>query len=485
MVVFVRDEKGHALVMVLILSTVLMIVGSGAVATALGYSRNVALEECQKRAYYIAEAGVQKALAELRQKLVYPATGFENFSLSNEPYGGGMIEKVEVSKETAGSTVYYTIASTGRYPENPAPGQLCGKKMVTAKVEAVPDPFLAYGGPGLKSDTAVHLTGGITSTGGSLLARTGDVKSQAGINGNVGGIYAGGNVNLQGGITSGGGEIKAGDDVHLSGLVSGWSGEIWAGDEVDGPLLQLGNVIIHEGCGANIPGFPLPSFPVVDKGSAWYDRVKDEARDYGQFFNSAEEFLSHPDKGIKWIYNVSIWPIGGLVTVTVWGAELNLNGLYVVNGPMDFNEAYKKAYQLWQQRIREQYPGKEVSFIDVSLDRLAVKADQPVTIVADSITINEGVMGIGGVDTSGIKNPFGLFAVAGDVVYKAVFGSGGRLSVITTGKFDCNTSGNLNLDWVAAKGDVQIKATINLNEAEARIPPGTPVGYCVVSWEIK
>jgi len=452
-------------------------IGSAAVAMGTAARKNAIREMWQKKAYYIAEAGIEMALADLRQRLIYPAPGFEEFSIHNESYAGGVIDEVSVTKETAGNDIY-TIASSSHYP---ASGSTLARKNIRVKVKVVPDPFLSYGGPGLKSDTAVHLTGGVTSTGGSLLARTGDIKSQALIAGNVGGIYAGRNAYLQGGIASGGGEIKAGEDVHLSGTLSTWSGKIWAGDEVHGPWWQLGNVTIYEHCGANIPGFPLPTFPVVDKGSAWYDRVKNEAIAHGQFFNSAEEFLSYPDKGIKWIYDV--WPIGGLVTVTVWGAELNLHGLYVVNGPMDFNEAYKKAYDIWKQRIKDQYSGKQVSFIDVSLGRLVVKADQPVTIVADSITINEGILGIGGIDTSGVKKTFGLFAVAGDVVYKAVIGSGGRLSVMTTGKFDCATTGNLNLDWVAAKNDVLINALINLNAAQAAVPPGTPVGYQIIAWE--
>lgn len=499
------DERGQALALVLILSMVLFIAGTAAVAAALQHSRLVTLEEAREKAYYIAEAGVERAVAELRQMMIYFDPN--NLPLSNEPngektvvwqqdLGGGMIAEAkvklwEVKRDDKGyvERVRYRITSQGSYPRNPAPGQLYAQQTIEAEVEVRPDPFLAYGGPGLKSDTAVHLTGGVTSTGGSLLARTGDVESQAPIAGNVGGIYAGRNAYLQGGITSGGGEIKAGRDVHLSGILSTWSGEIWAGGEVYGPWWQLGEVTIYEHCGTNIPGFPLPKFPVVDKGSPWYSQVKSEAIDQGQFFNSAEEFLSHPDKGVSWKYDVFVWPLINSVTVTVWGAELNLSGLYVVNGPMDFNQAYRRAYQIWQQRIRDQYPGKQVIFIDVSLGRLAVKAAQPVTIVADSINLDGGILGFGGVDTSGIMSPFGLFAVNGDVVYKAFLGTGGRLSVMATGKFECNTSflgtRSIDLDWVAAKDDVLINALVNLNAAQAVVPPGTPVGYQIVSWSVK
>ncbi|ACX52811.1 hypothetical protein Adeg_1719 [Ammonifex degensii KC4] len=491
------DERGQALALVLILSVVLFITGTAAVAAALQHSRLVTLEEAREKAYYIAEAGVEKALANLKQRLVYPAPGFENFTIDNEPYAGGLIEKVKVSKETVGETIYYTITSTGCYPESPIAGSSFARKTITAKVKVCPDPFLAYGGPGLKSDTAVHLTGGVTSTGGSLLARTGDVKSQALIAGNIGGIYAGRNVHLTGAGTTGSGEIKAGRDVYLSAAISTWSGEIWAGNKVHGPWWQLGKVTVHENCGPNIPGFPLPSFPVVDKGSDWYKRVKAEAQSRGYYFSSAAAWLDDdPDfgtgKGIIWDWTAVEIPLLNRVVVTVTGATLKLEDparpefLAVVDGPLTLDfKAYKDAYARWRDRIKSRYRGKTVTFIDLNLGRLRVTAEKPATIVADSIKIDESLAGLFGVDTEGIKKPFGLFAVAGDVVYRAVVGSGGRLSVIATGKFDCATAGNLNLDWVAAKGDVLINALINLNAAQTAVPPGTPVGYQIVSWSVE
>lgn len=486
-----RNQKGQALLLVLILTTVIFMIGSAAVVMGTAARKNAIQETWQKKAYYIAEAGIEMALADLRQRLIYPAPGFEEFSIHNEPYAGGVIDEVSVTKETAGSDIY-TIASSSHYP---ADSSRLARKSIRVKVKVVPDPFLSYGGPGLKSDTAVHLTGGVTSTGGSLLARTGDVKSQALIAGNVGGIYAGRNAYLQGGIASGGGEIKAGEDVHLSGTLSTWSGKIWAGDEVHGPWWQLGNVTIYEHCGANIPGFPLPDFPLVNKGSTWYERVKAESQSRGYYFSSAAAWLDDDidfgtGKGIIWDWTAVEIPLLNTVVVTVTGATLKLEDptrsefLAVVDGPLTLDfKAYKDAYARWQDRIENRYRGKTVVFIDLNLGRLRVTTEKPATIVADSIKIDESLAGLFGVDTEGIKKPFGLFAVAGDVVYRAVIGAGGRLSVMATGKFDCATIGNLNLDWVAAKNDVLINALINLNAAQAAVPPGTPVGYQIIAWE--
>ncbi|MBE3584720.1 MAG: hypothetical protein IMW94_00835 [Thermoanaerobacter sp.] len=489
-----RDQRGQALAFVLILTTVIFMIGGAAVAMGTAAWKNATLEVWQKKAYYIAEAGVEKALAKLRQKLIYPAPNFEEFRIDDEPYAGGVIEEVTVTKETAGSDIFYTISSSAYYP---ASGDTRARKSVRVKVKVVPDPFLSYGGPGLKSDTAVHLTGGVTSTGGSLVARTGDVKSQALIAGNIGGIYAGRDVHLTGVGTTGSGEIKAGGDVHLSAAISTWSGEIWAGNEVHGPWWQLGNVTVHEHCGPNIPGFPLPSFPVVDKGSDWYERVKAEAANESRYFESADWFL---DNQIQWNPEVT-WLIWDYCFVNVV-PRLELTGVNVIDGALVLDlSSLQVAYDRWKESYRQQHPGEEIfpddlipgwlpkwvkDWIESLLKPVTLNVivgQSGATIVADSIRIDEGVGGVFGINTSGINGSFGLFAVAGDVVYRAVVGSGGRLSVIATGKFDCATTGNLNLDWVAAKNDVLINALINLNAAQASVPPGTPVGYRIVAWE--
>lgn len=497
-----RNQKGQALLLVLILTTVIFMIGSAAVAMGTAARKNAIQETWQKKAYYIAEAGIEMALADLRQRLIItPELNFEGFHIENKDYpdAKGVIDEVKVEPvevKPDGSNTYL-ITSSAHYPaESGTPA----RKSIRVKVKVVPDPFLSYGGPGLKSDTAVHLTGGVTSTGGSLLARMGDVESQALITGNVGGIYAGSNASLQGGITSGGGEIKAGEDVYLSGVLSNWSGKIWAGDEVHGPWWKLGKVTIYEHCGANIPGFPLPRFPVVDKGSAWYDRVMSEAVAQGRYFERAEQFL---DDRIQW--NPQLWQLPGPFDnfyIVNTAPRMELSGINVVNEALVLDlSSFQAAYDRWKENYRQQHPGEEIFLDDLILNWLPEKVKdliksllKPVkldvivgqsgaTIVADSIRIDEGFDGVFGINTSGVNGSFGLFAVAGDVVYRAVVGSGGRLSVITTGKFDCSTTGNLNLDWVAAKNDVLINAIINLNAAQAAVPPGTPVGYQIITWE--
>lgn len=503
-----RNQRGQALLLVLILTTAIFMIGSAAVAMGTTVRKNATLDIFQKKAYYIAEAGIEKALADLRQRLIYPAPNFEEFRIDDKDYAGGMIDEVTVTKETAGSDIFYTISSSAYYP---AGGGTRARKTLRVKVKVVPDPFLSYGGPGLKSDSNVNLESplpldlGITNIGGSLLARTGDVSINVLFGGNNGGIYAGGNVYLPQGISTGKGEIKAGGDVDLGGILSTWEGEIWAGGKVDRPFLYREGVTIHENCGPNIPGFPLPSFPVVHKGSEWYERVKSKASYFGppeQFYDRIQ--WNEHTTGVFWV------PLLGnycfVYFLPLEPPSLELSGINVIDGAFSVQEAYNRL----KDRYKKLYSNKgvEVIFFDDIIPDLVkeviikilgfdpfhpefkIIADSGATIVADSIEIT----GFGGgIDTSAVNGPFGLFAVGdpeegeGDVVYRAVVGRGGRLSVIATGKFDCATTGNLNrnlnLDWVAAKNNVLINALINLNVAQASVPPGTPVGYQIVSWE--
>lgn len=499
MVRVVRNDRGQALVLVLLLTTVIFMIGSAAVAMGTAARKNATLETWQKKAYYIAEAGIEKALADLRQKLIItPELRFEEFRIDDEPYADGVIDEVKVEPvevKPDGSNTYL-ITSSAYYPAN---GGTRARKTVRVKVKVVPDPFLSYGGPGLKSDTNVQVKAAIADYEGSIVARSGNLTLASSIQDCRGGLYAGGDVTLNGLVTGGEGEIKAGKNVTITGFTSTWSGEIWAGQDV---IIQswwpAGEVTVHENCGAEIPGFPIPEFPAVDKNSPWYARVKNEAVSKGQYFEDATQFLDDdPEfgsgKGIHWRYSVSIVKFFDyvFVTVNVYGAELPLNGMYVVGGALTLDlDAYTAAYSRWRQRMitryQQRYPGKSVrvTFLNTSLS-LAVKADQPTTLVADTVKLHEGFMGLFGVDTSGIKNSFGLFAVAGNVTYNAALGTGGRLAVMTAGTFDCNVGigAELKFDWVAARQDIEIDALINLNAARASVPPGTPVGYQIVAWE--
>jgi hypothetical protein len=87
--------------------------------------KNAVHERNQKKAYYIAEAGIEKALAR------YPA--LKGFKIENMEYAGGLIEKVKVEENENGS--FYLITSKGCYPKD---GPLKATKTLEIKINTLP-----------------------------------------------------------------------------------------------------------------------------------------------------------------------------------------------------------------------------------------------------------------------------------------------------------------------------------------------------------
>ncbi len=114
-----RNKKGQALLLVLILSTVIFLIGSAAVTLSTAVRRNAIRDIWQKKAYYIADAGVEMALADLRQRFIHPDPGFEELSIHNAPYADGVIDEVTINdidtQNEIGSLM--KITSKGRYRE--------------------------------------------------------------------------------------------------------------------------------------------------------------------------------------------------------------------------------------------------------------------------------------------------------------------------------------------------------------------------------
>lgn len=490
-----RSQKGQAMILVLFFTTAILMLVGVALAISASFARSSVREVNQKQAYYIAEAGVNQALQRLLSKLVYEDPDFSTDDLSNKEYYGGVIDSVTSVKEKIGDTTYYTIVSKAHYP---ATGKFSAAKTIEAKVEIVKDPFLEYGGPGIKAEENVFINKNEilpfgTSVEGSFVAREGNIEFYDLIyTGISGGLYAGQDVILDGGLISEGtGDIKAGRDVKISAISKSWKGEIWYGRNTN---LPEGPNIHKSG---NIPGFPIPQFPDIDKRSLWYNYLFLDARSHGKQFDTEEAFLDDPVYGIQWKYSV-VGPILGIVTVLVTGAELNLNGLYVIGNQnrvahLHLNDqAYHEAYARLQQRIRQEYPGMVVLFGDLNFGRLRINASQPVTLVADTITLEQGLISFLGIDTEGINAPFGLFAVNGDVNYYASLGGGSRLAVLANGSFYCPPAGSwdmlnfdLKLDWVAVKENLYVNAPVVINSTKKSAPPGTPIGYKIVSWIVK
>ncbi len=121
-----RDQRGQGIALVLILTAFIFVMASGAFSLAVSLRKNAGLEIRQKKAYYIAEAGVEKALSLLRSgelPLVCLNPG-EQVNLVPDymaaDYAGGRIESVDLSGKSGSdggeeSETVILVESLGSY----------------------------------------------------------------------------------------------------------------------------------------------------------------------------------------------------------------------------------------------------------------------------------------------------------------------------------------------------------------------------------
>ncbi|WP_334110286.1 pilus assembly PilX N-terminal domain-containing protein [Thermodesulfitimonas autotrophica] len=126
-----RSEKGQATLLAVMVIAIIVILGTAGLTLAT-YSKRAASGSADgTRAYYAAEAGVERAIAQLKVDPLW-RDGF-----TDVPFGGGTIESVvltELSRTAAG--VQVKIASTGTYRK--------ARKKVEAQVTVRYDPFISY-----------------------------------------------------------------------------------------------------------------------------------------------------------------------------------------------------------------------------------------------------------------------------------------------------------------------------------------------------
>lgn len=117
----VKDESGQALVLVMMVMTVMLLMGSS-MLTQGGESRKASFEERKiVQACYIAEAGVEKAVAEIKNNPFWlkGMALYSSVTYIGSPavaYAGGQITSVTVKRTsgTANPTTFY-IESLGEY----------------------------------------------------------------------------------------------------------------------------------------------------------------------------------------------------------------------------------------------------------------------------------------------------------------------------------------------------------------------------------
>lgn len=176
-----REEKGEALLAVLLLAALIFIVGGAAVAMGTTVRKTAAYEVRQKKAYYTAEAGVEKVLAKaksdpdwLKDLPLGEQWDFMRNDLGgNGRYADGEFKQLLVKKtvDTATSATL-EITSTGQYGE--------AHRTITATAEV----NFVYSGNIFQGVWTGSLTGLKLSHGANLVSNTiasdGEIQLPAG-----------------------------------------------------------------------------------------------------------------------------------------------------------------------------------------------------------------------------------------------------------------------------------------------------------------
>jgi predicted acyltransferase (DUF342 family) len=271
----VRDEKGQAAILALGILTIVLVVAGSMIALGAGQRSASQVQHKRMEAYYVADAGLVKALAMLENEadplslLDNPGdpkwaalTGkYPEATVEGEAYG--LIESLTPSSLGGG---VYEIVAVGRYPDW---DQNYSKKTLTAKVKVETE---AGGGPGggiepgaadyfgrgvwaglfeannstdIRSD--VYCTGSITANNalrigeegspGSIYAN-GDITFNNSCNA-AGNIYSRGNIDLRNGSS-------VSDIIQAMGNIT-----LGNGNKINGSVQALGNIDIVNGSNFN------------------------------------------------------------------------------------------------------------------------------------------------------------------------------------------------------------------------------------------
>lgn len=111
----VNNQKGQSIIFVLLITSTILFIGGAALTMGTAVRKTAAIEVNQEKAYYIAEAGIEKVIAEskngpswLKDLNVGSSYDFLANNLNgNNNYGDGTFEKINVKKltENTGLTI--------------------------------------------------------------------------------------------------------------------------------------------------------------------------------------------------------------------------------------------------------------------------------------------------------------------------------------------------------------------------------------------
>ena len=279
-----RNEKGQALILVVGILAIVALLTSAALVYSKGQSFNAIRQKKQMQAYFIADAGITKAIAEIKRVPSIYLKDNVNMDLKGPVlnnvvnYGGGIIEVLTLTGPDDNNR--YTLISTGKYPNLPSP-ELTSTKTITAIIKKAGGGGNGGGGGLLGGVNFLPKNPENQSIGGNVTIK--------GEGGNKGIIMVNGDLTVQG-------SASCIADVYASGGVSGK-------EKITGT------------CYENYP-VPLPTLP----DTSWFESP------------CAVQTFSGDNKTITLGYNAET----GKTTMTVSGGggsfEPQKNSIYLFKG---------------------------------------------------------------------------------------------------------------------------------------------------------
>jgi len=261
------NEKGQALILVIGILAIVALLTSAALVYSKGQSFNAIRQKKQMQAYYIADAGITKAIEKIKSNpdtYLQKTNNFDN--LNNQNYGGGKIISLTLSDP---DNEVYTLTSIGKYP-NPddhlsAEPSFLSTKTIEAKIKWVPGGTIPPGGgvqPGGESyfgkgiwtnqltvnnagrfESSVYCTGNVVVNNSLWIGKDNEPRD----------IHANGNITLNN-------ACKIWGDIFAKGIINLRNGdsvskkiqslsdiELGNGNEVKNAVLSHGNINITNG----------------------------------------------------------------------------------------------------------------------------------------------------------------------------------------------------------------------------------------------
>ena len=324
------NQKGYALIIVLMMTIVLFFIGSAALTMGGSVRKTAVLETEQKKAHYIAEAGIEKAVDKAKRESAWVESLVLNSEYNLVPdvipagYADGNLVHVKVRKEFYNdSKTTLCIESKGQYRDV--------YREIRVKVDlGKPMPF--YRGLWTESPPGAP----------SSFKNNSIVGSNMLINGNI--IFKQNCMVMHNDVIVGGSVIIE-NNMNARNLNTGGPVTVANKGRVEGNIQAVGDVIVENNAvvrGYWIHRYTLKQNAVVG-GDVWANGVVDNSSSKieGIYPNQSMDlrFTVHPfpEIDLDWYRKNADYYYSGSQT---WSGDLNLNGLFYIDGNLNIQGTY-------------------------------------------------------------------------------------------------------------------------------------------------